>query len=243
MTLSSHPKTSRHPGSLFSPDFLWMEITGRCNLRCIHCYAEAVPDQSTELPTHVLTRVLDQAAAFGYKRVQFTGGECTLRDDLPLLITHAKTKGFEFIEVFTNGTLLSEPVIAFLAREGVRVALSLHSYRAAVHDAITRGAGSFDRAMRNLEYLLAYKVPVRCTTIAMKENEEDVGATAYFLKKLGVFTSTADTIRPTVEGAIWTGGPRNMAASRRDRSPDFPSAAKATSITGDGTVAGMGKRR
>jgi radical SAM protein with 4Fe4S-binding SPASM domain len=222
MTLSRHPKAVYDNKPLpLEPDFLWMEITPQCNLRCIHCYAESGPDQQGGLSTGVLTRVLDQAGALGYRRVQFTGGECTLRDDLPLLISHARTRGFEFVEVFTNGTLLSERMIRFFSHEGVHVALSLHSYRAEVHDVITGVNGSFDKTMTSLEYLLAYKVPVRCTTIAMKENEQDLTSTNYFLDKLGVFASSADTIRPTGRGRNMDRWPENYGLTTVRSRPRF----------------------
>jgi radical SAM protein with 4Fe4S-binding SPASM domain len=201
MTLARGPRPTP-AGEVSAPqlDLLWIEVTGRCNLRCIHCYAEADNHREKGIPAALLVKALDDAAAMGCRKVQFTGGECTSRRELPDLIRHAKSRDFEMVEVFTNGTLLDERTVEFFARTGVAVALTLHSCRQETHDEITGVPGSFDRTIRGLEYLLAYKVPVRCNTIAMKENEQDILETMYFLSKLGVLTGPADPIRPTGRG-------------------------------------------
>lgn len=196
-------------------------MTGRCNLRCIHCYAGADSQQKQGLPAHVLTRVLDEAAAIGCRKVQFTGGECTLRKDLPDLILHAKSKKFELVEIFTNGTLLDESLVSFLARHGVEVALSLHSSRPEIQDRIAGVPGSLERIIKGLEYLLAYKIPVRCHTIAMKENEQDLTETMYFLHKLGVPTTPADPIRPTGRGTNPERWPEQYGLLMMRRKPQF----------------------
>jgi sulfatase maturation enzyme AslB (radical SAM superfamily) len=130
MSVSPSPRSlpaERAPAPL---DFLWIEVTGRCNLRCIHCYAEADGHHPRGLPTRVLTDALDEAAEMGCRNLQLTGGECTLRPDLRDLITHARSRDFEMVEIFTNGTLLDESLVEFLARTGVAVAVSLHSCHA-----------------------------------------------------------------------------------------------------------------
>ncbi len=201
VVLSEHPKleiTRQSPP--VGLDFLWIEVTGRCNLRCIHCYAGADYQKEQGLPVRVITRVLDEASAIGCRKVQFTGGECTLRKDLPDLIAHARSRGFETVEIFTNGTLLDESLVSFLANYGVEVALSLHSSRPEIQDRIAGIPGSFEKIVKSLEYILAYKIPVRCHTIAMKENEQYLAETMYFLHKLGVPTTPADPIRPTGRG-------------------------------------------
>lgn len=199
-------------------DFLWVEITSRCNLHCIYCYAgagdkvetnEEVIDfetkkegtiRHTELSVEELRKILDEAADIGCRKIQFTGGEPTLRDDLTELLEYAKARGFEYIEVFTNGTLLTEPLVRFLAERGIRVAMSIYSYRAETHDAITGVPGSFERTLNSLKLLLAYGVSVRCAIVAMKQNEDDLEGTSYFLSKLGVLDRAPDPIRPSGRG-------------------------------------------
>lgn len=73
-------------GTASRTSFLWLEITGRCQLECQHCYAESGPSGTHgAMSTVDWLRVLDQAAALGVQTVQFIGGEPTLRPDLPRL--------------------------------------------------------------------------------------------------------------------------------------------------------------
>ena len=81
-----------------------IEITWRCNLRCPVCYAasgEGVPpDPSFEDLERILETVM---RASGRCNIQFSGGEPSLREDLPQLIRRAKEIGFPFVQLNTNG--------------------------------------------------------------------------------------------------------------------------------------------
>lgn len=208
-------------------DFLWIELTSRCNLRCIHCYAESESVVGGEvkqlgvLCEDEVKKLIDEAAALGCRKLQFTGGEPMLRRDLRELIEHAGARGFEFIEVFTNGTLLTESMIRFLADRGVNVAMSIHSYKAENHDAITGVSGSFEKTMSSLELLLAYGVPTRCATVAMKQNEDDLDGTSYFLSRLGVFDRPPDPIRPSGRGMDVENWPKNYGLRFMQTTPSF----------------------
>jgi radical SAM protein with 4Fe4S-binding SPASM domain len=227
--LSMDPKISAK-GNLCSPilDFLWIEVVSRCNLQCAHCYAEAqagakVDDvnQPGGLSIEEIKNVIDQAAALGCKRLQFTGGEPTLRPDLRDLIDYAKANGFEFIEVFTNGTLLEEQMIRFFAEKNINVAMSVYSYKAATHDAITGNLGSFEKTLNSLKLLLAYDVTTRCATVAMKQNEDELQGTSYFLSQLGVLHRPPDPVRPTGRGIDMENWPKMYGRWFMQANPSF----------------------
>jgi len=180
-------------------DFVWIELLSECNLMCQHCYAEASPQQMRRPSTREVLDWMDQAAAMGCRRIQVTGGECTLRDDLQDLLAYARPK-FESIEIFTNATLLTPELIRFLAENEIRVAFSFYSYKPEVHDRITGVSGSYRKTLDNLKLLLAHEVTVRGGIIGMKQNEADLEATEYFLGSLGVVVSPADPVRPCGRG-------------------------------------------
>jgi radical SAM protein with 4Fe4S-binding SPASM domain len=180
-------------------DFVWLEVISQCNLRCLHCYAEAPPQTAAEPSTGVLLDWMDQAAALGCQKIQLTGGECTLRADLQELLTHARPK-FETIEIFTNATLLDEPLIRFLAENQIQVAFSFYSYNPETHDRIAGVPGSHRKTLNSLKLLLAYDVKVRGGIIGLKQNEQDLEATEFFLSELGVPAGPADPVRPCGRG-------------------------------------------
>jgi len=85
-----------------------LEITQRCNLRCPVCFADAgtgEPDPSLDTIVEWYQRLLD---AGGPYNVQLSGGEPTLRDDLPEIVARGRALGFGFIQLNTNGLRLAE---------------------------------------------------------------------------------------------------------------------------------------
>ena len=85
-----------------------LELTLRCNLRCVHCYCK--PDVSKQEMSYVqVTRVLDEIADAGCFWLLLTGGEPLLRDDFAKIYAYAKKKGM-MITLFTNATLLTPSI-------------------------------------------------------------------------------------------------------------------------------------
>ena len=202
-------------------DFIWIETTSRCNLRCIHCYAEATTKKTVEPNKSQIFDWLDQAAAIGCRNVQFTGGECTLRNDIRELITHAVSKNYETIEIFTNGNSLDESLISFLADNNIQIAISLYSYKSKSHDIISGVKGSHKKTLQSLKLLLAYGVSVRGSIIAMKQNEKELEATQLFLHELGVISAPADPIRPCGRGSSLKDWPKEYGSNIMRTKPDF----------------------
>jgi len=76
--------------------FVWLEITGKCQLVCEHCYASSGPAGTHgAMAADDWRRVIHEAADLGARMVQFIGGEPTLHPALPQLIDHALDAGVE----------------------------------------------------------------------------------------------------------------------------------------------------
>lgn len=83
-----------------------LEITSRCNLGCRHCLADA-----QEAPDPSFAQVAEWLAQFvkpGQTLVQLSGGEPTLRADLPQIVAEAKRLGCRYVQLNTNGIRLAE---------------------------------------------------------------------------------------------------------------------------------------
>ncbi|MBI5162185.1 MAG: radical SAM protein, partial [Micrococcales bacterium] len=186
-----------------SLDFLWLELLGRCNLACVHCYASSGPEvDARSLPTERWRALLDEAFALGCREVQLTGGEPTLHPDAGLLLDEAARIGFRTVELFTNATTLDDAWVARLASHGHRAAVSLYSHRAGVHDAVTRSPGSHLRTVRGIRRLVAAGVGVRVEVVALEANAGDLDETRAFIQDaLGVAaTPKRDPVRPNGRG-------------------------------------------
>ena len=87
-----------------------IEVTQRCNLQCLVCFADAGEEDATKDPT--LEELLDQLRMIwdttGKCNIQLSGGEPTVRDDLPDIIRAARSLGYEFFQLNTNGIRLGE---------------------------------------------------------------------------------------------------------------------------------------
>lgn len=182
---------------------LALEITGKCNLTCSHCYAESGPRLSLrgEMATADWLRLIDEAAELGCRDLSFIGGEPTLHPDLPAMIERAAGRGFERIEVFTNATRLRPALLATLQHHGVRLAASFYSADPAVHEAITGVKGSWRQTVAGLEAALAAGLEVRIGVVEMAENAGQAAETLAFLRSLGVAEIRVDRLRGVGRGS------------------------------------------
>lgn len=86
-----------------------LEVTSRCNLHCPVCFAEAGGPDSQDVPIEELERQMEYLMSHGGPfNLQLSGGEPTVRDDLPAIIRLGKEKGFTFFQLNTNGLRLAE---------------------------------------------------------------------------------------------------------------------------------------
>jgi uncharacterized radical SAM superfamily Fe-S cluster-containing enzyme len=90
------------------PCSVLLEVTDRCNLQCAVCFADAGRRESEDPTLEKISALLERAmAAAGPCNLQLSGGEPTLRDDLPEIVAVARRIGFSFIQLNTNGLRLA----------------------------------------------------------------------------------------------------------------------------------------
>jgi uncharacterized radical SAM superfamily Fe-S cluster-containing enzyme len=89
-----------------------VEITKRCNLRCGFCFAESGSDDAlssgSEKTPEELYGVFSELVSAGRSFIQLSGGEPTVRDDLPEIVAAAKKAGADSIQLNTNGIRLCD---------------------------------------------------------------------------------------------------------------------------------------
>ncbi|MBC8199422.1 MAG: 12,18-didecarboxysiroheme deacetylase [Desulfobacteraceae bacterium] len=148
--------SSRLPSHLlqFSKDkrpvVVW-NITRRCNLKCVHCYAHA-KDLSfkNELSTKEGKILLDDLAQFGVPVILFSGGEPTIRKDLPELAAYAVSKGMRAV-ISTNGTLISQKMARILKDIGLSyVGISIDGMEE-INDRFRGVKGAFNAALEGIK--------------------------------------------------------------------------------------------
>lgn len=181
---------------------LWLEITRTCNWKCLHCYSDSGPHVPLrdQVSDDRWLAIISEAAQLGCKAVQFIGGEPTAHPLLPDLIYRARSEGIEDIEVYTNASRLSAPVLTAMSSCGASARVSFYSANADTHDRIVAKTGAFDRAVHGLKTLIDRKIPLGCGIVAMPENEHTADETIAFLRTLGINDVSIDHVRGVGRG-------------------------------------------
>jgi len=167
---------------------LFIELVGRCNERCTHCYASAGPEIGAALAHEEVDAVLRDAAALGFSRVQFTGGDPLLCKFLPDVAVSSRALGIEVREIYTNGLALSARLLESLLPAEPCFAFSFYSHHPETHDAITQTPGSQKRTLEAIARVVAAGLPVRAAIVATDSNHGDIEATMGLLRDTGVST-------------------------------------------------------
>ena len=160
-------------------------LTYRCQNRCTFCYASA-PDRGREVPEmttaevkRVLDAIVDDARV---PTVSFTGGEPTLRSDLPELIAYAKSRRLR-TNLITNGLRCgANGYVDKLAVAGLDSAqVSLEAADPGVHDAVVGHPGAWARAIQCIHNLKAAGIHVHTNTTINSLNRDRLLALVDFL--------------------------------------------------------------
>lgn len=152
-----------------------IELTRRCNLKCVHCYLGEGEDRfgHGEMTTEQVCGVIDQITAAGCLYLSITGGDPMMRKDFPEVYRHAKERGL-LVTVMCDGVLVT-PKIVELFRElpPSAVEISLYGATAETYEKITRIPGSFPRCLRGIRRLVDAGTKVRIKTVLMTLNAHE----------------------------------------------------------------------
>lgn len=165
-----------------------LAITYRCNDDCAHCY-NARPRTYPEMETARWREVLDRLWAIGIPHICFTGGEATLRLDLPELVSYSHDLG-HVVGLLSNGRRLSDPgYTRSLVAAGLdHVQITLESHREEIHDQMVRTRGAWKQTVAGIRNALEAGLFVMTNTTLLADNAGHVGETVDFLAEIGVPT-------------------------------------------------------
>lgn len=168
------------------PIFCQWEITYNCNMDCKFCMPKrniALKKKFPELNTNQALDIIRQLEGLGTKILNFSGGEPTLRKDLPILINEAKKRKMT-VFFSTNGSTLIETAKNLLKADMIRVSIDGPKK---IHDKIRRHPGAFDNAVDGIKVLKGYgKKPMIVTAVSNLMKFKDLIYLAKLAKSLGV---------------------------------------------------------
>jgi radical SAM protein with 4Fe4S-binding SPASM domain len=148
-----------------------IEVTSRCNERCVHCY---IPHENkiSDIDPALFYDVLNQCKKIGVLDITFSGGEPMAHPEFCNFLRKAKELDFS-VCVLSNLTLLNDEIIAIL-KEGTisAVNVSLYSMNSEIHDSITQLPGSFEKTKTAILRLIENNVPIQINCPTMKQNKK-----------------------------------------------------------------------
>ncbi len=141
-----------------------------CNQNCLFC--TVAEDKGNDLTTDEIKEKLDFLVKNKSEKIAFTGGEPTLRNDLPEIIKYAKQKGMKQVEIQTNGTKLSDSkYVEKLKKAGLSLALvALHSHKKDISERITQSQDSFFKTIKAIKNLQDQQIDVMISHVINTEN-------------------------------------------------------------------------
>jgi len=165
-----------------------------CNCNCIFCsFGHKMLKARLEKgygykKKEDIKKDIDYAKSIGVEIFCFTGGEPTLRKDLPELITYAKNKGIENIQIQTNGRLLyyKEYCKKLIDAGATEFAVSIHSPRENVNDYMMGVKGVYKQSMQGIKNLRELDQKVKASIVITKFNYRDLPDFTRMLIDMGI---------------------------------------------------------
>ena len=201
-----------------------LAITYHCNNDCAHCY-NARPRNYPEISKGEWFKILDQLWALGIPHIVFTGGEPTLRPDLPELIAHAEKNG-QITGLNTNGRrLMNRSFLQSLIDAGLdHVQITFESHLPEIHDQMVHHKGAWGQTLDGLQNALSTRLYVMTNTTMLQNNVEAIPGTLQFLGNLGVKTIGLNALIYSGHGkTVGTGLPEERLADLLTRAKEITS--------------------
>lgn len=127
-----------------------LDLTQRCNLRCLYCYQEPYIGENLigpELSFNEIKLLIDDLAKMNIAKLVISGGEPFLIPFFPEIVEYANSKGIAVPTIFTNGTIFGKNIQYIKTREKrMNIALSLDGHNKNVHG-YSRGNHSFQKVI------------------------------------------------------------------------------------------------
>ncbi|MBQ1291508.1 MAG: radical SAM protein, partial [Lachnospiraceae bacterium] len=164
-----------------------LEVTDRCNLHCRYCFADpkcSAADASSDPAFEELEeQIRDLAGRCGQPLLQLSGGEPTLRDDLPELVRAARSAGCSYVQVNTNGIRLAQDpeYVRALAEAGLDIVfLQFDGTREEIYEQL-RGRDLLAQKLRAIEHCGRAGIGVTLVpTVVPGVNDRDLGELVRF---------------------------------------------------------------
>lgn len=166
-----------------------LNVTGRCNLKCLHCSAGSDASYAYDMTLAQLRGVIEAIERAGIIKVHISGGEPLFHKDIFEILSFLKEKEIP-ITLFTNATLVTPEIAKRLVSDALilSISTSLDGANARSHDAL-RGKGAFERGLRGIRLLSKADFKIHATCMISKLNMNELAQIAQLAEDLGITIS------------------------------------------------------
>ena len=166
-----------------------LEISGRCNERCQHCYFPNTYSKGL-MPRELFLEILGQCKTNRVLSITISGGEPMLHPDLLFFINECWENDFS-INLLSNLTLLTDEMLQEFSRMPLlSVQTSLYAMDPEIHDSITRQKGSYEKTRKAIEKLHRHNIPMQINCPIMKQNRFSYRAVLEWAESLNIEASS-----------------------------------------------------
>lgn len=205
-----HPHAMGHPHGMKKIDYdvnpfivIW-EVTRACQLKCVHCRADAqlTPDPR-ELSHEEGINLIDQIYEMDNPMLVFSGGDCMLREDLFELADYAVKKGMRVSMTPSATPNVTKEKMQRAKEVGLsRWGLSLDAPTAEIHDKFRGVPGSFDLTIEKIKYLNDLGMPLQINTVISRYNYDHLEQMSKLVEELGAVMWYIFLLVPTGRGQM-----------------------------------------
>ena len=166
-----------------------IELTAKCNERCMHCYLPPFREKVT-LDAEMVFHVLDEFTEMGGITITFSGGEPMLHPDFATFLKRARMNDLS-IAILSNATLLSDRLLEVIREVNISLLqVSIYSLKPNEHDYITGMDKSLKKSLASIEKFLAADVPVQVSCPVMMTNYRSYADVLRWANGLGMKAHT-----------------------------------------------------
>ena len=172
-SLTDIENTARNDGLLS----MEIEFNRICNFNCVYCYAQNGSNDKHDLTKEEFCDVINQARDLGTRKIIILGGEPMLYPHIIEMLQYIKKYGME-IELFTNGTNITQSTAKVLSEYGVVVVLKMNSFDEKLQDTLSGKQGAYKQihaAFKNLKQAgYPHNQPFGISTIICRQNIDEL---------------------------------------------------------------------
>ena len=176
-----------------------IELTNKCNLKCIHCYLKGSRKNKNDSWPNLkkyFREIINEGCLF----LQLTGGEALTRPDFKKIYLYVRKNGL-IPTIMTNATLINDDLIqTFKKYPPYYIKISLYGSNAICHDKITGVKGSFDKSISNIFKLKKEGIRIWINAVILKENFANLSDIIKLIQKIEAPASLYPFLIPTLNG-------------------------------------------